>query len=93
MNITISIIIVLAFFSLWWLIGKFPDVCIKIFPYMRKQYLNEDKLHVFSAETSSGDEAEFTNEGLPDKNKAIKFFRIILFLIFLAVIFCLLFYI
>ena len=88
MNITISIITVMAFISLWWLIGKFPDVFIKIFPYMR-QNLNEGKSNVFSAETSNGDEAEFTNEDLFDKNKAIKFFRILLSLILLILIICL----
>ena len=92
MTIPISIIIALSFFFLWWLIGKFPDTCMRIFPHIVKRYLEEDILHVFSAETSNGKEAEFINEGLPEKNKVIKFLRIILSLIFLLVIICLLFY-
>ena len=92
MNIIILIISIIAFISLWWLIGKFPNAFIKLFPHMTRRYLNEDTLHIFSAETSSGDEAEFINEGLIDKNKAIKFFRIILSLIFLIFIICFLLY-
>ena len=92
MNIIISMIIILAFISLWLLIGKFPDAFIKIFPFMRKLLLHENVLHVFSAETSRGDEAEFTNDELPDKNKVVNIFRIILSLIFFIFIVCLLLY-
>ena len=92
MNVIITVIIALAFFSLWWLIEKFPNACIKIFPYMKRRYLDEDTLHVFSAETSSGDEAEFIDEGLPEKNRIIRFFRIILSLVVFTVILYLLFF-
>lgn len=86
MNITIIVTIILAFIVLWWLIGKFPDAFVKTFPFIKNEYLNKKLLHVFSAETSNGDEAEFINESLIDKDKAIKIFRIILSLIFFILI-------
>lgn len=93
MNIQISLIAVLVFLLGWWLIGKFPDAFIKLFLHkVRKTYMDDvDTLHVFSSETTRGDEAEFVNETLPGKKEVIRAFRFILTLIFLAVIIILLY--
>ena len=92
MNVIIPVILILIFIFLWWFIGKYPDVFVRIFPYMRERYLNVERLKVFSAETSNGDEAEFINENLPEKNKVIRFFRIVLSTMFFAIMIYLLFY-
>lgn len=94
MNIQMSLITVLAFLLIWWLIGKFPDAFINLFSHtVRKIHMNDvDSLHVFSSEITRGDEAEFINEGLPGKREVIRAFRFMLTLVFLAVIIILLYF-
>ena len=92
MNIQISLIAVLTFLLSWWHIGKFPDAFIKLFLHsVRKIHMNDvDIWHVFSSETTRGDEAEYINETLPGKKEVIRAFRFMLTLVFLAVIIILL---
>lgn len=65
-----------VFIALWRLIGKHPESIIKMFPFINKRIdwkisNIENNLHIFSAETLTGKEAEFINERLPEKNKVI----------------------
>lgn len=89
-----AIIVILLFgifIALWRLIGKHPESIIKMLPFIDKRIDGENILHVFSAETSIGKEAEFINERLPDKNKVIKFLRFLLLTFYILIIACLIF--
>ena len=46
-------------------------------------------MDVFSAETAQGKEAEFINQQLPERNKAIKFFRLLLLMLYMVAVVCL----
>lgn len=62
----------------------------QLFPFIYKRIRSiENILNVFSAETSLGKEAEFINEGLPDRNKIVKFFRLLLLTLYLVIMICL----
>lgn len=85
------IILTLVFIFCWWFIGKRPELFVRIFPYAQKRYLTDETLHVFSAETPNGKEAELVNEGLPERDKVIRFFRLALLAVFLLIMVYLLF--
>ena len=80
-------LLVLAFILVWWFIGRYPELlirCVNFFPLFKKgveermkNYV-EYQLHVYSAETANGQEAEYLDETLPKKNKIVRLFRVIL---------------
>ena len=87
---TLLILSIPAFVLLWRLIGKAPNYIARILEHMRENATNSfpqelsQMLHVFSAETTSGTEAEFINEYLPENSKIVRFLRIVLIAIYLA---------
>jgi hypothetical protein len=91
MKAIIVVLLFASFIALWRLIGRRPESVIKLFPFFRKRIQGESILHVFSAETLIGKEAEFINERLPQKNAVIKFFRFLLVTLYVIIIVCLIF--
>jgi len=77
--------LVLSFVLFWYLIGKYPESIARVFPFMRNRIPSDQTLHVYSAETPDGKEAEFINDMLPERTKTIRFFRAILFTVYLFI--------
>lgn len=84
--VLIIILLILVFILVWWFIGKYPERIAKTFPFIRERDVVDSTLHVFSAETPDGKEAEFIDEQLPAKNKFVRFFRTILIAVYFLII-------
>ena len=84
MIITLTIL-TLIFVLIWLFISKYPNFILRLLPYMRNRFVNDQSVHVLSAETPNGKEAEFINEGLPEKNKIKHFFRAALILVYFII--------
>ena len=51
-----------------------------MFPFLKNKDRSQDLIHAYSSETVNGKEAEFIDELLPEKQKAVRFFRILFLL-------------
>lgn len=86
---TIALLLFGIVVLLWRYIGKRPEAILKFLPQIDKRIYEENLLDVFSAETARGKEAEFINQRLPERNKIVKFFRLLLLLFYMTAVICL----
>jgi hypothetical protein len=86
---TIALLLFGVVVMLWRLIGKRPESILKLFPQIERRINGDNLMDVFSAETAQGKEAEFINQQLPERNKAIKFFRLLLLMLYMVAVVCL----